>query len=201
MRRELEVMRILRVPPLGKLVVEVNDDRFENLSEINDEKAKRVLLAAIGELISFAGSYETLVNEGVAPPVVVSQPVHETGPLEQRQAEFLARLEAERDAAKNAPPPKPKFPILGGIQSRPDTLLESKPAQKELSVAKQIDTILQKHVLSDPEMANRSIHLVQDPAGGILIEVDGKRYQKPGDIPEPQIHLLIKRAVKEWDAA
>ena len=51
MRRELEVMRVLRVPPLGKLVVEVDNVRYENLAEITDEKAKRVLLAAIGELI------------------------------------------------------------------------------------------------------------------------------------------------------
>ena len=201
MRRELEVMQILRTPPLGKLVIEVSGTRYASLSEINDEKAKRVILAAIGELISFAGNYEVLVDEGVAPPLAGSQPVYETGPLEQRQIEFLTRLEAERDALKNVSPPQPKFPVLSGIQSRPATTPAPEPVKQELSVAEQIDAILQKHIQNDPEMAERSIHLVQGPSGGILIDVDGKRYQKPGDIPDPQIHLLIKHAVKEWDAA
>ena len=74
MRRELEVMRILRVPPLGKLVAEVNGERYQNLSEITDEKARRVLLAAIGELIDFAGSYQALVDAGVASPAAHTIP-------------------------------------------------------------------------------------------------------------------------------
>lgn len=202
MRRELEVMRVLRVPPLGKLVIEIGSQRYETLSEISDEKAKRVILAAIGELINFAGDYQALVDAGVASPVVgAASPSEEPAtPLEQRQAEFLARLEAERDAAQNAPPPKPKFAVLSGVQSRPETPAPAQPVKRELSVAEQIDEILQKHIAADPEMAERSIRLVQDPAGGIQIEVDGKQYEKPGDISESQIQLLIKRAVKEWDA-
>ena len=72
---------------------------------------------------------------------------------------------------------------------------------KEKSIEEQIDEILQKHIAAEPGMAGRSIHLVQNPAGGILIDVDGKRFGKPGEIPEPAIQQLIKRAVKEWDAA
>ncbi|MCP4427493.1 MAG: hypothetical protein GY803_23635 [Chloroflexi bacterium] len=212
MRRELEVMRILRVPPLGKLVAEVNGERYQNLVEITDEKAKRVLLAAIGELIDFAGSYQALVDAGVASPAADAAPAQEEVPLEQRQAEFLARLEAERDAVKQAPPkprasvlsPRPQTPppdiasadILSDDSVAPDAVLP----QRELSVAEQIDAILQKHVAAAPEMADRSVHLVQDPTGGIRIEVDGKIYEKPGDIPEPEVQGLIKRAVKEWDA-
>ena len=45
MRRDLEVMRVLRVPPMGKLVAEVDGERYETLSEITDEKARRVILA------------------------------------------------------------------------------------------------------------------------------------------------------------
>ena len=194
MRRELEVMRVLRVPPLGKLVVEVNDARFQALSEIPDEKARRVLLAAIGELIDFAGGYKNLVRAGVAPALTGMLPPLEEPPLEQRQAEFLARLEAERDTVGGS---------LGGIQPGPDIPAEILPEsiQQEMSVAEQIDLILQKHISGDSEMAGRSIRLLQDQTGGISIEVDGKMYQQPGDIPDAQIQLLIKRAVKEWDAA
>ena len=200
MRRELEVMRIWRVPPLGKLEVEVENRRYQNLSEITDEKARRVILAAIGELIDFAGGYQVLADAGVAPPV--GGPAKEEPPLEQQQAAFLARLEQQRDALKAAPPPKPPLAVLGGVKLTEDTLMAQEEVRKRpLSVAEQIDEILQKHVAADPEMAERSVHLVQNPAGGISIEVDGKRFGKPADIPEPAIQELIKRAVKEWDAA
>ena len=200
MRRELEVMRIWRVPPLGKLEVEVENRRYQNLSEITDEKARRVILAAIGELIDFAGGYQVLADAGVAPPV--GGPAKEEPPLEQQQAAFLARLERQRDTLKAAPPPKPPLAVLGGVKLTEDTLMAQEEVRKRpLSVAEQIDEILQKHVAADPEMAERSVHLVQNPAGGISIEVDGKRFGKPADIPEPAIQELIKRAVKEWDAA
>lgn len=200
MRRELEVMRVWRVPPLGKLVIEVDDQRYQNLSEITDEKARRVLLAAIGEMIDFAGSYQVLVDAGVAPAL---GPAKEASPpLEQQQAEFLARLEKERDALKGTPPPKPPLAVLGGAKLSEEALAAQEAARKRpLSVAEQIDEILQKHVAATPDMVERSIHLVQNPAGGILIEVDGKKFGKPADIPEPVIQELIKRAVKEWDAA
>lgn len=202
MRRELEVMRVLRVPPLGKLVAEVEDQRYQALSEISDEKARRVLLAAIGELIDFAGGYQVLVDAGVAPAIAGGQAVEEP-PLEERQAEFLARLEAERDAAaaKGKPLPEPPLAILGGAKASDEALVAQEAAKKRPSnVAEQIDEILQKHAAAQPEMAKRSVHLVQNPAGGILIEVDGQKFGKPGDIPEPMIQQLIKRAVKEWDA-
>jgi hypothetical protein len=201
MRRELDVMRVLRVPPLGKLVVEVDGVRYESLAEMTDEKAKRVLLAAVGELINFAGNYEALVDAGVAPPVGGSAAASPELPLEQRQAEFLARLESERDALKSAPPSKPRLAVLGGTSSPPEVPAEPASAKRELSVAEQIDAILQEFIAVDPEMSGRSVHLVQNPSGGILIEVDGQMYQKPGDIPEQPIQLLIKQAVKKWDSA
>lgn len=200
MRRELEVMRVLRVPPLGKLVAEVDGQRYESLSEITDEKARRVILAAIGELIDFSGNYQVLVDAGVAPAIAGSAG-DDQPPLEQQQAEFLARLEAERDAVKGTPPPPPTIAVLGGAKLTEDAIAAKEAARKRpLSVAEQIDEILQKHIAALPEMAERSIHLVQNPAGGILIEVDGKKFDKPGEIPEPEIQGLIKRAVKEWDA-
>ncbi len=196
MRRELDVMRVLRVPPLGKLVIEVGTARYESLAEITDEKTKRVLLAAIGELINFAGNYEALVEAGVAPPSESSKTASQEPPLEQRQAEFLARLESERDALKGTPPLNPTL-----AAPSPTVVAEIPSVQRELSVAEQIDAILQQFIAVDPEMSNRSIHLISNPSGGILIEVDGTMYQKPGDIPEQPIQLLIKRAVKKWDSA
>jgi hypothetical protein len=195
MRRDLEVMRVLRVPPLGKLVVEVNGQRYESLAEINDDKVRRILLAAIGELIDFAGRYDALVEAGVASP---QGGTGQLPSLEQQQEEFLARLEAEREAVLQAQAAKSSYRALSEEQIG-WTGLPEPPNKQDLSVAEQIDLILQKHLLADSEMAKRSIHLVEESVGEIGIEVDGRVYQKPSDIPEPSVQELIKRAVKEWD--
>lgn len=201
MRRELEVMRVWRIPPLGKLDIEVDGQRYQSLADVTDEKVRRLLLAAIGELIHFAGNYQVLVDAGVAPALVPTAAKKEV-PVEQQQAEFLERLEKERDTLKATPLPKPALAVMGAAKLTEDEKAAQEAARKRpLSVAEQIDEILQKHMAAAPDLAKHVVHLVQNPAGGILIDVDGKRYGKPADIPEPAIQELIKRAVKEWNAA
>ena len=36
MDNEIEVMRVIRVPPMGKLVVEVNGKRYEQLGDVSN---------------------------------------------------------------------------------------------------------------------------------------------------------------------
>lgn len=205
MRKEIEVMQVLRLPPIGKLVVSVNAQRYENISEISEPNKKRLLLAAIGELIVFAGGYQELVNAGVAPHLQPSptepEAEHSPSALLEKQQQFLAKLEAERDAIKATPPPKPSFPILSGV--RPVIQNEEQPESiknKSLTLVEQIDQILQKHVTSDPKLSEISIHLIQGAKGGLQIQVDDILYEKPRDIPNKHIQLTIKRALKEWES-
>jgi hypothetical protein len=193
MKKEVEVMRVLRVPPMGKLVVEFRGHRYENIAEVGEENVKRFLLTAVGELMSFSGGYQALVDEGLAPPIapVPGRP-QESDPQTEQQAKFLASLEASRDAVKAEK--KRASVLLPGISR-----VNSTPSSA-LNPVEQIDRILQQYVEADPELANRSVHLVQHPAGGLQIEVDGKRYQRPGEIEDQRIQLLIKKAIKEWEA-
>lgn len=213
MKDELEIMRVWRVPPLGKLVIEVRGQRYHRLDEIRDPKLKQRLLAAIGELISFADGYQTLVDAGFAPVLTpTSQPAAvESDPTEltAEQAEFLARLEAQRDEIAASKPRR----SLGGparLSLEPEPLVvftetgEVKPANapaRPKSIAEQIDAILQKHLATNPTLSNRIVALEQNPAGGIRIKVDGAYYEKPADIPDKEVQLAIKMAVKEWNAS
>ncbi len=206
MQKEIEVMQVLRLPPMGKLVVSVKNERYEKISDIEQGNTKRLLLAAIGELIDFAGGYQELVNAGVAsnisvpnmsvatsPEQTAAETSSQTDVLQEQRHQFLSNLEAERDAIRATPPPKPKFPIMSGL--RPTI-----PQTKTSNLVAQIDNILQTHLAQNPEFANQSIHLLQSPAGGLQIEVDGILYQKPQEIKNKKIQLLIKRALKEWEA-
>lgn len=209
MKDELEIMRIWRVPPLGKLVVEINGQRYASLAELKEPKQKQRILAAIGELVSFAGEYQTLVDAGVAPaitpPAARAIPESATDELTQEQAEFLARLEAQRDelAAR-----KPRRGLVGRGEPEPlVTFTETgdvKPADappRPKSIAEQIDAILQKQLAADPGLAGRPISLEQGASGGLRIKVDGVYYDKPTDVPDKDVQLAIKMAVKEWNAA
>ncbi len=202
MQNEIEIMKILRVPPMGKLVVSYNDQRYESISEISNAKVRQLMQAAIGELITFAGGYQNLVDSGVAPPLTptannVAAPTDaETQATDTSEAaRFLNRLEQERDALKSTKP-KPSPSLLNNLR-RPTTTEAG--ANKMLSLVEQVDAILQRYLLTDPDLADRDIHLVQDVKGGLVIEVDGKRYDRPREIDNPRIQVMIKRALKEWE--
>lgn len=195
MKNVVEVMRVLRVPPMGKLVVEFKDNRYQNIADVDAENVSRLLLTAVAELIDFAGGYQNLVNEGLAPPIAAG-PSGSDQPesLSEQQARFIANLEASRDAMK-AEKKLPPNPVMPGIQRTNTTPSAS------LSPVEQIDAILQRYVSADPELSTRSIHLIQHPAGGLQIEVDGKSYQRPREIEDQRVQILIKKAIKEWEAS
>ena len=203
MPKEIEVMQVLRVPPMSKLVVSVNDKRYERLSELKEGKTKRLLLVAIGELIDFAGGYQELVDAGVAPrlkstasadntPKPASSPVE----LQDQQQRFLANLEAERNAIRNTASSKPHVSVLSGL--RPSMKTNQPPVN---NLIEQIDKILQAHLQNEPELAEQSIHFLQSPAGGLQIEIDGQVYQRPREIEDKRIQFVIKRALKEWESS
>jgi hypothetical protein len=201
MRKEIEVMQVLRLPPLGKLVVSVNNTRYEKISELGEGNKKRLLLAAIGELVDFAGGYQELVNAGVA-PMIKQVPVQDDGTfstsseLGEQQKRFLANLEAERNAIRNAASSKPNISVFSGRRPSPSAANSNQID----NLVEQIDLILQKYLQEDPEMANHSIHLMQSPAGGLQIKIDGELFQRPREIQNKKIQLMIKQALKEWES-
>jgi hypothetical protein len=203
MDNEIEVMRVLRVPPMGKLVVEVSGQRYERLADVAHPALRQRLMAAVGELIVFADGYKKLVDAGVAPPLMAEPAVRpdavEPGPpeLEAQRAAFLASMERQRDAmaAEANMTPNPANVISAATRNEPPAA-----AGPPSNIVGQIDAILQKHVRAEPKLEGRSIHLEQAPAGGLRIKVDNQVYQRPAEIREKEVQLVIKMALKEWEA-
>jgi hypothetical protein len=218
MANELELMRVLRVMPLGKLVVDVAGARYQRLSDVPEEEIRRRLVAAIGELIVFAGGYQVLLDAGVAPPLAVpttqaaavAQPAAVPGAplsMEEQQARFLQSLEKQRDATSAAAPPRGGPNLLGGLVKQapppppPPAILEPTLAKdRPLTIIEQIDIILQKHLAMDPQLSRRDIRMESALNGGLRIKIDGNYYEHPNSIPEKEVQLVIKMALKEWDS-
>lgn len=200
MNDEIEVMRIVRVPPMGSLVVVVGDKRFTKLAQVDDDAEKHRLLAAIGELIVFADGYDALVSAGVAPPAAgpTKAPAQIASSLEERRAAFLSSLERQNDISSSSSGLAATESQLTGATGR-DSKSTSDPVQN-LDIVSQIDAILQKHVASDPKLSGRKIRLEQSPAGGLRINVDGTYFERPGDVSEIGVKIALKAALQEWEA-
>jgi len=200
MAKEIDIMRVLRVPPLGKLVVQVGENQYQQIAEIAAGKSRQMLLAAIGELIAFAGGYQILVDAGYAPPIGLPAPPHpQIQPQQKEQQEaFLQKLEQERDRLRDsAAPSKPPFLRAAPIPEEPSASLDE--IDRSLPIVAQIDAILQRLVTAVPELAGRSIHLAEHPNGGLQIKVDGQVYSHPNKLPDTTIQKLVKRALREWE--
>jgi hypothetical protein len=200
---------------MGKLVVEVGGTRYQNLSDVPAGELRRRLEAAIGELIVFAGGYQILVDAGFAPPLAsapavppsASRPAEPaTLSLEEQQTRFLQSLERQRDqTAATASRPTPN--LLGGLgrqaQPAPPPLPVVEPTptpDRPLTIIDQIDQILQKHLAADPRLSQRDIRMEPALNGGLRIKIDGRYYDHPSEIPEKEVQLAIKMALKEWDS-
>ncbi|MDX1686341.1 MAG: hypothetical protein R3248_00025 [Candidatus Promineifilaceae bacterium] len=225
MRNEIEVMRVIRVPPMGKLVIEAGGQRLEKLQEVQSDKVRQRVLAAIGELITFAGGYRALENAGLAPPL---EPPRgraareaEEEPLTPAQEAFLASLEGQlRGTAEGEPEPttaqlEPELPPLvpettepvepagktaEPVGEAPESTGETTETSSSVNLVAEIDEILQKYVGATPALAGRSIHLRQVPAGELEILVDGKSHRHPKEIEDKAVRLVIKKALKEWES-
>jgi hypothetical protein len=130
--------------------------------------------------------------------------------LTQQQEAFLATLEnqvaEEKQPKKRAPSilplPKPTIDSAGPIVAFTEDgdVKPVAPPPRPLSIAEQIDAIVQKHVANTPALAGRSIRLEQNTTGGLLILVDGQAYEKPTDIEDKDVQTVIKTAVREWNS-
>lgn len=210
MEKPVELLRVIRIPPAGKLIIQMGRQHYQSLSEIKNPRERQIILAALGEMLNFVGGYQTIADAGFAPPIATpntntataaSPPSSPQENLASRQAAFLASLqESETPPLPSTPPPQP--------ETNPRSPLSffnrrSSPAETEslpqLDLVGELNEILQKQISQAPELQNRRITVSNHPRGGIRIMVDGKTYDDVAEIPDPLIRLTIKMATKTWE--
>jgi hypothetical protein len=198
MENEVEVMRIVRVPPMGKMVVTSGENRYQHISQVQDESLKQRIMAAIGELVTFADGYSTLVEAGLAPPLGVemaNEVSSEEDKLELQQMAFLESLEKENNLVGADVTEQ-----VGDISTVGATEPNISGDDGPLSITGLINPILQKHVAAEPELRGRTVKLAAERDGALNIIVDGKIYKRPEDIPDAEVRKVLRAALKEWDS-
>lgn len=72
------------------------------------------------------------------------------------------------------------------------------PAPKD-SILDQIENILQRKLIKNPELAERHIHIGEDSDGSLQLEVDQDFYKAPDDVPDAAVRAVIKAAIRDWE--
>jgi hypothetical protein len=216
----VELLRLLRDPQTGQLVVEIGENRYTKLTEITDKEVGQFVLKLTAHLLAFTGGvivtnkgmksvYTPKVSdvpEPVAPPRLAQPAV--ARPPEQEPAESLVPRpspEAEaafRESLKAMTLPSPPEPAAPRQKSGLFNLgkpSEPSPATPALNLAGEINDIVQIRLRYSPLGEHNVIEITSDPGGSIRINVNNKIYASPDDIQDTEVRDLIKASIKEWE--
>jgi len=196
---DIEVLRVIRKPPMGKLAIEVNSVQFERLSDIPTATIRQRILAAVGDMIVFVDGYDTLVQAGMAPPLSGSADdgANYASSVTERQEAFktqVARQRYEAQLAASQVQPAPKKVESKAKSNAADSIVE------ELSIVEQIDVIFQKYLAQDASLQGRIARLESIPEGGLRIRVDSIYYSQPKEIEDKRIRRALTLALREWES-
>lgn len=195
MEGTIEVMRVVRVPPLGKLVVAVGEERYDKLSDVRDPASRQRLIAAIGELVIFADGYDALVAAGVAPPATSDE--SEALSMDERRERFLSRMKRQTDSLR-----MPDTADLNAKDSTTDTGTTSESAHDPslARIVSQLNAILERRIRGNPELESRTIQVLTTDDGNLRIEVDGSYYKRPSEIRDEAAREVVGEALKEFNS-
>ncbi|MEM7800821.1 MAG: hypothetical protein AAF633_16640 [Chloroflexota bacterium] len=224
MKKPVELLKLMKIPPDGRLTVEVRGRRFDQLNEIPDPRVRSVLQHAIRSLLEDVCDAEDLdqigfqkkepVSEGdtgstVESADLKSEPLNQrsiddtsddaSGPVDEaKRAAFLASLEQNRSQSPSNP--ERSGSLLSRFRSRPKEIESVQaPRLPVLNIAGQIHQLVQEEKSKFPELAQREITIQQSVDSGLRIIVDSNVYQDVAEIDDPQIRMVIKNAIRAWE--
>jgi hypothetical protein len=216
----VELLRLLRDPQSGQLIVEIAERRYTKLAEIADKEIGQYILKLAAHLLAFTNGMIATeaglktfqipkVGETPLPPAaptpaspmpsppVTPVPVQPTPavPVPQVAPEVEMSFLTSLRAKPALEPPQPQRRGLFG-RSKP---APAEPLLPPLNLAGQINEIAQARLRYSPLAGATRLEITSDPGGGILINVNGMIYHGPDEIPQPEVKELIKASIKEWE--
>ncbi|MFN8373137.1 MAG: hypothetical protein U0694_09725 [Anaerolineae bacterium] len=224
-----EVMIILRDVDEGRLIVQLGDQSYSNLSNFPDGKNR--FMKVMKELARIVTPKPTSAAPAPAPETSTpAKPEAPTG-LAARLAdnkneqpptvgELLSTPNEPKKPVTSAPPPPladgsmpgdlPKFKLdeaplaprrgPGFMRMSKDQEREMKKPVPELNIAQAIQEYLQYKLRHTPEYSGRSINVSPAAGGGVKIEVDGKFYDAVGDIDDVEVRDFMAKTIEEWQS-
>ncbi len=214
-----ELLRLLRDPHSGQLIVQIGEQRYTKLADIADKKIGQFILKLAAHFLAFTGGM-IVTNAGVKNvynPKVSTVPEPITAPpVSMLQAATMSQPPAppKTEATVQPPPPKPSPEIGAPLSSLSTPVPEPatsrglfgrpKPAATPsllptINLAKEINEIVQNRLMYSPLASNTKIEISSAIDGGIRINVNGAIYNSPDEVPDVEAKTLIKESIKQWE--
>lgn len=212
-----EVMRVIRDPEAGRIMVEIDGQRYTHIREIRDAQVGRRVLWAVADLLRFTGGM------AANPQALKSIPPPEEAAMPQPATEIMAQSRQvepppafERPPLSTPPPPAVlpspapastpvSEPVPGANVGQTLTSFFRRGFQPSTTTTQpssfidQIEAILQRRITDLPQPPPFGVHVQTAPDGTLEIKVDRRIYNSPADVPDPHIRQLIQDAVAEWE--
>jgi hypothetical protein len=224
-----ELLRLLRDPQSGDLIVEVAGRRYTKLADVDDKEVGQYILELVAHLLVFTNGViatEIGVKSVYLPKRLGKIPLPLTKPTPVSQLPDPAAYDSSSTSSPQPeptssepelvpkPPPEAEAAFLASLQARPPQpepqqrgggfFVRSKPASEAgavpgFNLADEINKIVQTRLMISPLSSTDDVEIVSDPGGGIRIIVDGVGYASPDDIPDLEVKTLIKESIKQWE--
>lgn len=197
-----ELLRVLVDRTSGDIVVEVDGQQYEHISQVKERamgqrilEVVSLLLKFTGGMIATTGGFKTLPVPparltGLPPqPQVTATPT--PGPDMPAPEVNLSERLGQSNQPQEAPT-EGRRGLLGRL-TQPETI----PETPGFNLADEIDTILQQKLVATGERTRVKIDTGLD--GRLRIQVQGKFFHAVDEVEPPHIKALIQDAVKEWE--
>ena len=222
----VELLRLLRDPASGQLLVEIGGKRYSKLGDVTDKGIGQYILQITAHLLAFTNG-RIVTNAGmksVYKPRVQEAPLpieNSTSSPSDLPAERATdtRQESEPNSTGQPlvpePPPEAQAAFLssldlvskepeptsgkGGLFRRAPKPPPSETTIPALNLAEEINNIVQARLRYSPLAEGNRIEVMEDHIGGIRIRVNDAYFKTPEEIPDPEVKELIQASIKEWE--
>lgn len=189
-----EILRLARDPDTGRVITEFQGRAIRDPHTIS-QSDRDYLVRLARDWATWLGISEpqlaTKVEAGPAAPINQSAPANPAAPagLAADPASVAAAV-AVAGAQANVPvlPLAPVKPVV--------TPLPAPPTPR--SIVQQVDDILQEKLAAHP-MPVPTIRLVDDLHAGVIVWVNGDKYEGIESVSDPEVRTIIRSAVVEWE--
>lgn len=185
----LDALQLLRDPATGQLLVGIGSDVYASARDVRRPEHQRLLLGSARDLLIFLGQTRAAaaLPAGPAPTADIdaaSAPIQPVTVLRPNPA----------PAEKLHIPSMNPFQQLKVIKQ-----LAATPETPELTIAQQIDNLLQD-LTAVSALTGRGLRVAGTPDGLVSFELDGASYSDIDAVPDPAARDLLRSAVKRWEA-
>ncbi len=202
-----EIARLLADTQRNEFWIQAAGRSYARLTDVPDAEVARRILEAISYLLQF--SYGRLMaNDGVRSvpiPQLSAKPaapvaralsvaagtpqVSTSEPTRDRSEQFFEQLMRESTG-----PERPLARRAGKSTHPTPTKAQDVPA---FNLVEEIDRIFQRKLEASP-LAHLDAQFVARPDGGVRIRVGTKFYDRPDEVPDPELRKIIEAAITEW---